>query len=251
MMTAAIALLTRIPVRTDGTSTGAAAFGLVGALLGVAAAAPVLVLGPLSPPLVGAVLAIAVLAVASGALHLDGLADTADALAAPNGEAAERARQDPRVGAAGVVAIVLVLALDVTALAGLSGWSMWVAAAALVAAVAASRAAATVAPFVAGEARPGFGRWFAERTTRTAAAVALLTAVAAAVALSVVVDSLAPLYAGLGTVVAGTVAALVIGRMRGGLDGDACGAVIELSLAAGLVTSVSLEAAAALAASWN
>ena len=46
-MTAAIALLTRLPVRTDGSSAGAAAFGLVGAFLGLAAAAPLIVLAPL------------------------------------------------------------------------------------------------------------------------------------------------------------------------------------------------------------
>ena len=80
-MTAAIALLTRVPVRTDGHApAGAAAFGLVGAVLGLAARSALLA-G--AAPLPGAVLALAVLAIASGALHLDGLADTADALVAP------------------------------------------------------------------------------------------------------------------------------------------------------------------------
>ena len=46
-MIAAIALLTRIPVRTDEARAGAWAFGVVGALLGLAAVAPVLVLAPL------------------------------------------------------------------------------------------------------------------------------------------------------------------------------------------------------------
>lgn len=59
-MIAAISLLTRIPVRTDGTRAGAWAFGVVGAVLGLAAAAPLLILAPLP----GAVLALAVLAIA-------------------------------------------------------------------------------------------------------------------------------------------------------------------------------------------
>jgi adenosylcobinamide-GDP ribazoletransferase len=232
-MTAAIALLTRLPVRTDGSRAGAAAFGLVGAVLGLAAAAPLLILAPLP----GAVLALAILAVASGALHLDGLADTSDALAAPNPEAAERARQDPRAGAAGVVAIVLVLALDAAALAALAGHTAAMAGGALVAAVAGSRAAATVAPFVSGSVRPGFGRWFAERTTPVDAALAILTAFVVGAAALALTGSVSSLVAGLGAVAAGAAVAAVLGRLRGGLDGDACGAVIELSLAAGLVAA--------------
>jgi len=245
-MTAAIALLTRIPVRTDGTRAGAAAFGLVGAGLGLGAAAPLFVFAPLP----GAVLALAILAVASGALHLDGLADTADALVAPNPDAAERARQDPRVGAAGAVAIVLVLGVDAAALAQVAGRSPFVAAAGLVAVVAASRAAATVAPFVSGSVRPGFGRWFADRTSRLDAAAAVGTALVVAAAANLAVRIVAPVgvpaplgatfapaIAGIVALVAGGIAAAIVSRLRGGLDGDGCGAVIELSVAAGLLAA--------------
>jgi len=244
-VTAALGLLTRIPVRTDGSRAGAWAFGLVGAVLGLAAAAPLLLFAPLP----GSVLALAVLAVASGALHLDGLADTADALAAPTPDAAERARQDPRVGAAGVVAIVLVLALDAAALAILAGASRGAAAAALVAVVSASRAVATVAPFVAGSVRPGFGQWFAARTSPRDAAGAVVSAGAIAVAASLSFGILvqtagpvagamfAPVAAALVALFAGTAAAVILGRLRGGLDGDGCGAIIELSLAAGLLAA--------------
>jgi adenosylcobinamide-GDP ribazoletransferase len=230
---AAISLLTRIPVRTDGTRAGAWAFGVVGAVLGLAAAAPLLILAPLP----GAVLTLAVLAIASGALHLDGLADTADALAAPNPEAAERARHDPRVGAAGVVAIVLVLAVDATALAQSAAWSAVVAGAALLAAASTSRAIATAVPFVAGEARPGFGRWFADRTQPVEAVFAIATSVVVAGLASLVAQSLTPALAGVAALIGGGLAAVVLGRLRGGLDGDACGAVIELALAAGLIAS--------------
>jgi adenosylcobinamide-GDP ribazoletransferase len=211
----------------------------------MAAAAPVLLFAPLP----GSVLALAVLAVASGALHLDGLADTADALAAPTPDAAERARRDPRVGPAGVVAIVLVLALDAAALAILAGASPGVAAATLVAVVAASRAVATVAPFVAGSVRPGFGHWFAERTSHLDAVAAVVSTVAIAVTVSLAVGIViqtarppggaifAPAIATAVALLAGTAAAAILGRLRGGLDGDGCGAVIELSLAAGLLAA--------------
>ena len=52
----------------------------------------------------------------SGGLHLDGLADTADALMAPDRMRAEAARKDPGVGSGGVVALVLVLAAQVAGL---------------------------------------------------------------------------------------------------------------------------------------
>lgn len=232
-MIAAISLLTRIPVRTDGARAGAWAFGVVGAALGPAAAAPLLIVAPLP----GSVLAIAILAIASGALHLDGLADTADALAAPNPEAAERARRDPRVGAAGVVAIVLVLAVDAAALAETAGLSALVAGAALVAAVSASRAIVTAVPFLAGAARPGFGQWFADRTPPLEALLAIVTAVVVSASAGVIAQSVTPTVAGVAGLFGGGLAAIVIGRLRGGLDGDACGAVIELALAAGLIAA--------------
>jgi cobalamin synthase len=58
------------------------------------------------------------------------------------------------------------------------------------------------------------------QTAGPAAGAAFAPAVAAGVAL-----------------LAGTVAATILSRLRGGLDGDGCGAVIELSLAAGLLAA--------------
>src|SRR4029079_7083694 len=84
--------------------------GLVGAIPFV------LLAGSLGEPWIGAVAVIATMAVVTGALHLDGLADTADAVMARDPEAAERARKDPHVGTGGVVALVLVIAAGVVAL---------------------------------------------------------------------------------------------------------------------------------------
>src|SRR4051812_49441050 len=108
----ALALLTRFPVATATTDTpGAAAFALVGAGVGIVGAIPyAIVAGPLGEPWIGAIGAIAAMAVATRALHLDGLADTADAGMGPGPDSAQRARKDPPGGAGGRVAPLIVLA---------------------------------------------------------------------------------------------------------------------------------------------
>ena len=239
-LAAALSFLTRIPVAMAGSleRTGAAAFGIVGQGLGVVAALPVLVLAPVHP-VPAAILALAILTVLDGALHLDGLADTADALAAPAG-AAEHARTDPRTGTAGVVAILVVLGLQAAAIAELSARSPQAAAAALVIAVTVSRAGAPVWAVVLGRAaaphEQGLGRWFADRTGPAAAAFAAGTAViVTALAAGLVRPVLLP-AAVAGTAVAAIVG-LVIVRLRGQLDGDGYGANVELTLAAILLAT--------------
>ena len=110
-LAAGLSLLTRVPVATSTDATGAATFGAIGAMTGAAGAIPVLALGTVVPSVAG-IAAIAVMVAISGALHLDGLADTADALVAPTEDAAERARRDPRAGPAAVATIVVALVAD-------------------------------------------------------------------------------------------------------------------------------------------
>ena len=117
---AAIALLTRLPVRPDdAAASGAAAFPLVGAIVGLAGAVP-LALASAGEPVLAGILAVGAMTVLTGALHLDGLADTADALLAPDRATAERARKDPAVGPGGAVALILVLGMEAAALASLA-----------------------------------------------------------------------------------------------------------------------------------
>lgn len=238
---AAVSFLTRLPIPRSllvGDRTGAAAFGLVGGLLGGVAALP-LVLAGATHQVPAAVGSLAILAVLSGGLHLDGLGDTADALAAPSG-IAERARTDPRAGTAGVIAVVLVLLLDAALLAELAAAGPPVAAAALIAAASASRAAAPVAASLAGRrwaAKGGLGAWFAERVGPVPAAASVAVAVAIAVVAGRAADR--AILAGLA---AGAVLALVLGaaivRLRGRLDGDGYGTLVELTLAASLAGMV-------------
>ncbi len=240
---AAIAFLTRVPVaaRSGGRSrTGAAAFGLVGAGLGLVAALPLAVAG-LAHPVVAAIAAVAILAILDGALHLDGLADTFDALAAPAG-GAERARTDPRTGTAGVVVIVAVLGLDAAALAELAANDGLRAAATLIAAATVSRAVAPVwAVTVGRRLRPidGLGSWFADHVSVAAAAFAVVTAALVSIVLMEFagpgVALAAVAGAGVGIVVGGLVVLL-----RGQLDGDGYGAIIEITFAAVLLVAVVL-----------
>jgi adenosylcobinamide-GDP ribazoletransferase len=241
---AAIGLLTRIPVATASVDRpGAAAFGIVGALLAGVAAIPLVILaGPIDEPVLGSIAAIAVLMVLTGAMHLDGLADTADALVARDVEAAERARKDPAVGPGGLASVVLVLAADVAALTSIATTSAPIHAAwTLVAAAGVSR----VLPVLLVWATPqpatpdGFGSWFASRISTAEVIVALVTAVAVVVGLGIATRASLAIALAVGAAAGGVVTWLVALR-RGSLDGDVLGASVELAL-------VSMLGAAAIA----
>lgn len=231
---AAVAFLTRLPIggsTADPDRTGASAFAVVGAAIGLVAAIPLVVLGP-RLPFPAAILAFLIIVLISGGLHLDGLGDTADALAAPTPEAAEAARNDPRAGAAGVAAIVLDLLLGASLLAAVAAADPRLAAAALVVAATGSRAAAPVAARIQRIRRPGrqvgLGAWFGTRVR--------VADVVAAIATTIVVIALATLVAGVGVwiggasglVVAAVVSAMIVTR-RGELDGDGYGAIVEVT----------------------
>ena len=245
---AALGFHTRLPLGSRAgaaatTSTGAAAFGLVGGLVGAVAGVPLLLFGALDPT-VAAVLAIAVGAIVSGAIHLDGLADTADALLVPDPARAEAARTDPATGPGGVVAVVLVLVLDVTALSALAVAAGPAAAAlACIAAGTVSRTVAVLASLAMRSRAAGrLGTWFIERLRPADAAVAASSAV-----VIVAVLALAAGPGGSGPSLAiGAVAGAAVGLggswlivwRRGQLDGDGLGASVELAFAAVLVATL-------------
>ena len=191
--------------------------------------------------LLGATLAVAALALLTGGLHLDGLADTADGLGSrrPCQEALEMMRRSD-TGPMGVAAVIITLLVQVTALASLRPG--WLGAAALTAAVVTGRVAvllATEAP----AARPdGFGALIAGATSpraRRAAAVTLLAtaglSAAAAGGLDLAARALAAVAAGL---VVAFALRRIAWRRLGGMTGDVFGAMIELCGAAVLVVAV-------------
>jgi adenosylcobinamide-GDP ribazoletransferase len=242
-MRSAVALLTRFPVATEETDApGAAAFGLVGAGVGVVGAVPfALLAGPAGEPWIGAVAAIATMVIVTGALHLDGLADTADAVIARDAEAAERARKDPHVGTGGLVAIVMVVAAGIVSLVSLATAAGPLRGALVLVAVAsASRVVPVVATVALRRIRPAtsttLGGWFAARVTAADAALALGSAVLIAVVLALVGGPLVPVAAA-GTLLLGGMTSATVVALRGGLDGDGLGALVELSVVAGLILS--------------
>lgn len=235
---AAVGLLTRLPVGSAATDVpGAAAFAAVGAAVGGVAALALVPLALAAEPVLGAVAAVAVLAVVSGGLHLDGLADTVDALMAPDIAAAERARQDPAVGPGGAAALLLVLVGQIAALTSVTAsWGPVVAGCSVVVAVAVSRWLPVLAVVVLrGRVGPHrLGAWFGAGVSGRDAIVG-----AATVALIVAVGTTLGGWAlGPGAVMGaavGIVAAALLARARGRLDGDGLGAAVEISLTATLV----------------
>jgi adenosylcobinamide-GDP ribazoletransferase len=123
---AAIAFLTRLPVGrlvaldAADVARGAALFPLVGAVLGAAAGLLADLLVPSLPALVAGALAVGLAALLTGAMHLDALADTADALGGTTRERALEIMRDHAVGAFGAVALVVVCLVDASAFAGLA-----------------------------------------------------------------------------------------------------------------------------------
>ncbi|HEX5740434.1 MAG TPA: adenosylcobinamide-GDP ribazoletransferase [Pilimelia sp.] len=189
-------------------------------------------------PLVAATAAVAATALATRGLHLDGLADTADALACGGDRSRALAvmrRGD--TGPAGAAATVLVLLLQVTALAQATAAGRG----GLAVAVAVVSSRAVLAPLCArgvpaarGE---GLGATVAGSVPPAAAAVALLAAAAGLAALSAVTGA----GPGRGAVALAAAAAaagavLAVARRRvGGVTGDVLGAAVELAATGALL----------------
>ncbi|WP_434213453.1 adenosylcobinamide-GDP ribazoletransferase [[Pseudomonas] boreopolis] len=232
---AALGLLTRIPVparvwQAPGVQARSLPwYPLVGMLLGALLAALAWCLRDASPLLMAAML-VAAWASLTGGLHLDGLADSADAWVGGLGDR-ERTlaiMKDPRSGPAGVVALVLVLLLKTAALASLaaSAWcGLWLAP---LLARAALVAAFLALPYVRAG---GMGAGLAAGAARLPCAIAVLATLLAALLAARMQGALAVLAAGV-------VFALwwrACRKRLGGMTGDTCGALVELVEVAVLV----------------
>lgn len=124
----AFGLLTRAPLgegRIAEASLGRSVgyFPLAGLALGGVAGAAAWLLDGFLAPWPAAVAVVALLALMTGGLHLDGLADTADGLGGGGGdrERALRIMRDSRLGSFGGVALTLVLLGKMAGLAALMG----------------------------------------------------------------------------------------------------------------------------------
>ena len=228
---AAVAFLTRIPVggRSFDVGAGVPFFPVVGAAIGAAVGGTAYGLARIVPALAAAGIALALGALLTGGLHLDGLADSADALAARSREAALRIMRDHAIGTYGAVALVLDLVVKAAALAVLAGRGR------AVLEVLAAGALSRAVPVVLGLALPSVlaeGAGAAFRVGPAAAAVAV--AVAAGLAIP----------AGALLIPVAAAAALVLGlwsqRRLGGRTGDTLGAAVELTETAVLVAAAAL-----------
>jgi adenosylcobinamide-GDP ribazoletransferase len=240
-LAAAIAFLTRVPVGrvvelgAADVARGAGLFPIVGAGVGALVGGVTVGLrGPLTPAL-AAVLGLAAGAVVTGVLHLDALADTADALGATTRERALEIMRDHSIGAYGAVALVLDLGAKAVALATLAGRAHLLVYA--VCAAAAGRTAPVLLSAALPYARPGGGLGRAlDQTGWVRCAVACVLAVA--VCLGAAGRDGAILLAV--AVALSLVAIPVARRWLGGITGDVLGATAELSELAALVAAVAL-----------
>lgn len=238
---AAGAFLTRLPVGRlvtfDGDDVARAGlyFPVVGAGLGALAGAIAQALEPRLSGLLAAAIAVGVTAAATGALHLDAIADTADALGGRDREHALAIMRDHAIGAYGAVALITDLALRTTALAALSSRHHAVVVA--LAAGALSRATAPVTGSLLPYARAGDGKGAATtRSSPARAGGAVLLASGAAIGAGGTTGA-----AMLGVAAAATGAlALCWRRWLGGVTGDTLGAGIEVTELLALIAGVAL-----------
>ncbi|HET6150428.1 MAG TPA: adenosylcobinamide-GDP ribazoletransferase [Polyangia bacterium] len=225
---AAFAFLTRIPIPGAGGAgelgRSVVWFPLVGAALGAILLGAARALdGQLSAGVL-AVALVALLALLSGGLHLDGLADTFDAWGGGRGDRARMLEimRDSRIGAHGAAALALLLAGKIFAvLALLSRGTLWP----LLAAPAVARWAVVPLVVLFRYARPnGLGSPFQQR--RRAIDVLGATLLAAPLGFWF---GVAALRAGALALAAALLLAIAIGRRLGGLTGDVYGAAIEMA----------------------
>lgn len=227
----AIGFLTRIPVPTrligaaDARTRSLCWYPAVGLLLGAVLSACAWAMRGW-PALLAAAVVLAAWVALTGALHLDGLADSADAWIGGLGDR-ERTlaiMKDPRCGPAGVVALVLVLLLKFAALASAPWWP------GLLLAPLLGRAALPAAFLALPYVRAGGMGEELRGASRASSVVALALVVATCLCLG-----------GRGRM-ALAAAVLVFAvwraaclRRLGGMTGDTCGALAELTEAAVLI----------------
>lgn len=207
----------------DSIASSLGWFPLIGFALGAILALEDWLLRPVPDRELRAALLVMSLAIVTGAVHLDGLADTADAL----GAGRDRARaleilRDSRIGSFGAIALFLVLALKISALATLGGSARSLA---IVFAPAGARWAMVAVSFrmeylrPAGAGVPLLGSGHGRSLAIASATVAIAIAVAASLKLLTV------------WIVAIVAVALLRGfyaRWLGGITGDLIGAAGEL-----------------------
>lgn len=235
----ALGFLTRLPVPArffeagdEALSDDAGAFALAGTLIALPGALLVLI-GAVTgaPSLVTAIIVIVATIVLTGALHEDGLADTADGFG--GGAAPERRLEimrDSAIGTYGVLAVTGSILLQVTALAALAETSAVQAAFAFVAAHTGSRAAmvwhwSRTPPARSDGVAAGSGQPGTPAVKAVLISAGIVLALAAIAATGIVVTAIAAM-----AVYAATSGfSRLTGRLIGGHTGDTIGASEQIA----------------------
>jgi adenosylcobinamide-GDP ribazoletransferase len=203
-------------------------FPIVGLLIGLLLFLANWGLGEVFSPVVTAAFTLLVWVLISGAMHLDGLADSCDGLAGNTAEKRLEIMKDSHTGAFGVVGISLLLLVKFAAIVSLSGWEWEALVLAPVFGTWAMVLAITVFPYAR---KNGVGQAFKQGATIFKLLIATIITLAAAALLAgwwgVVIMAITCLV----TVLVG-----VFFKSRlGGLTGDTYGAIKEVSEAIVLI----------------
>ncbi|ALP52885.1 cobalamin synthase [Candidatus Tenderia electrophaga] len=226
----ALQFLTALPIRLEAAPANEAVgrsllfYPLVGLLIGTLLAGLGWGLSS-APAFIAAALLLAAWVLSTGLLHLDGLADSADAWIGGLGDRDRTLAimKDPRCGPAAVVILVLVLLLKFTALTQLIADANW---ALLLLAPLLGRTALLLLFFTTPYVRPGgLGSMLADHLPRRSAKIVLLITLTSVIA-ALGVAALWPLAAAGVTLV---LARLFMLRRIGGTTGDTAGALVEIT----------------------
>ncbi len=234
----ALQFLTRLPVRRGDwrekdVGRSVVWYPAVGLLLGGLLAGLGWMLQGASPGVTAALLLALWIAV-TGALHLDGLADSADAWLGGHGDRDRTLAimKDPHRGAVAVVVVALVLIAKFAALEAAVGRGAWLC---LAVAPMAGRALVPLLFLTTPYVRPGgLGSALAAHLPRRGATVSVAATVAALLALCPERGLVVLVTA---AVVFGCLRALMMARLRG-TTGDTAGALVEIAETAVLVAAV-------------
>jgi len=207
-------------------------FPVVGIIIGLILAALNWLLGLILPSAVVNVLLIASLAVISGALHLDGFADTCDGIAGHKTvEARWQVMRDSRVGGFGIAGVCLLLLIKYVSLNSVPESLLMVT---LILMPVISRWAMVYALFAYSYARPsGLGKAFKQEANWQRFSLATIITLAVAMGLTRLANPAYSYLAGLvimgGTWVIIMIMSAYLKRKFAGLTGDTYGAISEVA----------------------
>jgi len=225
----AAGFLTRLPVPRVASASGdlaraSWAFPLIGIVVGAAGGVVFAIADHLGLPMLACgLLAVATTMLLTGALHEDGLADSADGLGGGDASTALAIMRDSRIGSFGVLALILSVGLRGAALAGIADRTLVFHA--LIAAHAVSRGLLPMVMLWFDPARvDGLGATAGRPNPPIATAAAAIGLLLALLALGIGRGLFASVLAGIAAVAVAQLAR----RRLGGYTGDVLGAVQQV-----------------------